>query len=200
MYYQSYEDYMRAVLGYPLMENPNTYEIDYLEDRTSHIKPYKNTKELEDCYPEIYKILNPIVCDVCDKYNNTTITKDLIESMTEEVYQKIEINSEIAIKINIDNNISDREVNANNNKINNIKMNQIRNNNNESIKRNQEIENRQRRPNNPFLRDLIRILILNRLLGGFSEGRPPRPRPPFPHGGPIPSRPQIRDYDDYFKF
>jgi len=58
-----------------------------------------------------------------------------------------------------------------------------------------------------LLRDLIRILILNRLLGGgrFPE-RPPRPpfpgpgrppvRPPFP--GPM--QPRQVDYDNYLKF
>ena len=60
-------------------------------------------------------------------------------------------------------------------------------------------EDRQRRPNNNVLRDLIRILILNRLLGGPINNMPPRPRPPRP-----PMRPQYPRnnglYEDYFKF
>ncbi len=45
-------------------------------------------------------------------------------------------------------------------------------------------ETRSPRPSNPLLRDLIRILILNQLLGGgLFHGRPPM-RPPFPGPGP----------------
>lgn len=198
MYYQNYEDYMRSVLGYP-MENQDTYRMNYLENTQNCAMPYQNTKELEDYYPEIYKIINPIVCEVCDRCN-APVTRDMLENMVEEVYQRIEINNEIAIKINIDNRSTEKEIE---NRTNNIKSNNIRNNtSSEQIRKSPDVENRQRRPNNPFLRDLIRILILNRLLGGgFFPGRPPRPRPPmrppFP-GGPRPPMP--RDYDDYLKF
>ena len=152
MYYQDYEDYMRKVLGYPI-ESQNTYRMDCYEDTQNTMMLYQNTKELEDCYPEVYKVINPIVCNICDKCNNP-ITRDIVEDMVEEVYKRVENNNEIAIKINIDNRI------------------------NEPLKRIQEIENRQRRPNNPFLRDLIKILILNRLLGSNLPLRPPYPRRP----------------------
>ncbi len=195
MYYQNYEDYMRSVLGYPT-ENQDTYRMNCFEDTQNYVMPYQNTKELEDCYPEIYKMINPIVCEVCDKYG-TSITRDMLENMVEEVYQKIEINNEILIKINIDNRSNEKIVE---NRVSDIKQNNIKNINNEQTRKSSEVENRQRRPNNPLLRDLIRILILNRLLGGFFPGRPPRPRPPvrppFP-GGP---RPQPRDYDNYLRF
>lgn len=195
MYYQNYEDYMRSVLGYPT-ENQDTYRMNCFEDTQNYVMPYQNTKELEDCYPEIYKMINPIVCEVCDKYS-TSITRDMLENMVEEVYQKIEINNEILIKINIDNRSNEKIVE---NRVSDIKQNNIKNINNEQTRKSPEVENRQRRPNNPLLRDLIRILILNRLLGGFFPGRPPRPRPPvrppFP-GGP---RPQPRDYDNYLRF
>lgn len=197
MYYQSYEDYMRSVLGYPI-ENRNTYQTNYLENTQNCITPYQNTKELEEYYPEIYKIINPIVCEVCDKCN-VPITRDIIENMIDEVYQKIEINNEIAIKINIENRNIEKEIeNRTNVQKSNINRNNVIS---EPIRKVSEVENRQRRPQNPLLRDLIRILILNRLLGGNFQGRPPyqRPpvRPPFP-GGPRP--PQNRDYEDYFKF
>lgn len=197
MYYQNYEDYMRSVLGYPI-ENQDTYRMNHLEDTQNCSTTYQNTKELEDCYPEIYKMINPIVCEVCDKCTNP-MTRDMVEDMVEEVYQRIEKNHEIAIKINIDNRSTEKEIE---NRINTVKPNATRNNlSSEQMRKSSEVENRQRRPNNPFLRDLIRILILNRLLGGFFPGRPPRPRPPmrppFP-GGPRP--PMTRDYDDYLKF
>lgn len=198
MYYQNYEDYMRSVLGYPI-EREDTYRMNYFEDTQNCIMPYQDTKELESCYPEIYRMINPIVCEVCDRHNRP-ITRDVLENMIDEVYNKIEINNEIAIKINIDNRSNEKEVE---NRTNNTKLNTIKNLNNEQSRKKLEVENRQRRPNNPLLRDLIRILILNRLLGGNFEGRPPRPRPPmrppFP-AGPRPPSVGPRGYDDYLKF
>ena len=195
MYYQNYEDYMRSVLGYPI-QNQSTYPMHYYENTQNCIMPYQNTKELEDCYPEIYKIINPMVCEVCDRYN-TTITREMLENMVEEVYQKIEINNEIAIKINIDNRNIEKEVE---NRVNNGKINTVRNLNNEQVRKTPEIENRQRRPNNTLLRDLIRILILNRLLGGNIPSRPPRPRPPVRPSFPRETRLENENYEDYFKF
>lgn len=197
MYYQNYEDYMRSVLGYP-MEGQDTYQMNYFEDTRNCIMPYQNTKELEDCYPEIYRMINPIVCEVCDRCNGP-VTKDTVENMVEEVCKRIEINNEISIKINIDNRNSEKETE---NRVNTIRANSNKSINNEQVRKTSEVENRQIKQNNPFLRDLIRILILNRLLGGgFFPGRPPRVmppmRPPFP-GGPRP--PMNRDYDDYLKF
>lgn len=197
MYYQNYEDYMRSVLGYP-MESQDTYQMNYFEDTRNCMIPYQNTKELEDCYPEIYRMINPIVCEVCDRCNGP-VTKDTVENMVEEVCKRIEINNEISIKINIDNRNSEKETE---NRVNTIRANSNKSINNEQVRKTSEVENRQIKQNNPFLRDLIRILILNRLLGGgFFLGRPPRVmppmRPPFP-GGPRP--PMNRDYDDYLKF
>ncbi len=195
MYYQNYEDYMRSVLGYPV--DP-TYDNYIIQNRDYNVS-YQNNSELESMYPEIYKKINPVVCEVCER-SNPPITKEVIENMVEEVYQKIDINNEIYLKINIDNDIAQKEVQQNRTTI--TKVNQVTNitNNNEQMTRQvNEVENRQRRPNNPFLRDLIRILILNRLLGGGFPHRPPRPRPPFPGPG-RPPRPQPRDYENYFKF
>lgn len=182
MYYQNYEDYMRSVLGYPI---ESTYDNYIIQNREYNVN-YQSNSELESMYPEIYKKINPVVCEVCER-NKTPITKEVIENMVEEVYQKIDINNEIYLKINIDNSVTQKEIQQN--RTTNAKANQVTNikNNSEQISRQvSETENRQRRQNNPLLRDLIRILILNRILGGGFPHRPPRPpfpghgRPPFP--------------------
>lgn len=200
MYYQNYEDYMRAVLGYPL-ERQNTYQMNYYEDTQKYVIPYDQTKELEDFYPEIYKMINPIVCEVCDRNSTNNISIDAVENMVEEIYKRIELNNEIEIKINIDNRCNEKEEAES--RINTIKSNCNRNINNELSRKNLEIANRQRKPNNSLLRDLIRILVLNRLLGRNLGPRPPylRPpiRPPFPREG-ILQRQESKNYDDYFKF
>ena len=209
MYYQNYEDYMRSVLGYPV---ESTYDNYIIQNREYSVN-YQNNSELESMYPEIYKKINPVVCEVCER-SKEPITKEVIENMVEEVYQKIDINNEIYLKINIDNNVTQKEIQQNrtsNTKVNNQVTN-ITNNREEQMSRQvNEVENRQRRQNNPLLRDLIRILILNQILGGGFPHRPPRQRPPFPGpggrppfpGGPgimPPPRPEPRNYEDYFKF
>lgn len=189
MYYQNYEDYMRTVLGYPVERRQEYIPIEQNYNFETRLT---NTKELESCYPEIYRIVNPIVCEVCNKYNGN-YTKENIDMMVNEVYKKVNLNNEINIKINLDNRIQEKEINRN------------------SISKKNNENDRQVRQNNPFLNDLIRILLLNQILGGggFFPGRPPRPRPPvrppmppirppFPGGGN--QRPPImrdREYDEY---
>lgn len=221
MYYQNYEDYMRSVLGYPI-DNRYTYdnymvqnERDYYNDRNS-----PTYEEMENMYPEIYRMINPLVCRECERHTGP-ITKEAVENMVDRIYSNIDINNEIMIKINVDNRsiedknaVSTREVDSRINK-DKIQQNNFRTTNNEPQKvqenlRSAEVENRQRRPENPLLRDLIRILILNRLFGNIFPERPQRP--PFPGPGRPPVRPPVRppfprpiqprqiEYDDYFKF
>ena len=186
---------MRSVLGYPVENNENTYRMEATKEQLGTTIVYR---ELEDCYPQIYKMINPIVCEVCDRHINAS-TKEEVEKIVEEVYQKVIVNNQITLMLNIDNRSIE--------KTENIRTNSNRIINNEPVRQIKEVENRQRKPNNnQFLRDLIRILILNRILGG-GQGRPPRPRPPyledgrpqFP-GGMMPRPPQPRNYEDYFKY
>lgn len=176
MYYKNYEDYMRSILGYPV-QNKDTYNMDYYTDRENSNNQCQNTRELETYYPEIYKILNPIVIETCNKYD-VQITREILENMVDEVYRKIENNNEISIKINIDSRVNNKNLenrNLNIKQLNNYGVN--RNINNNDINRNiyTESDRRPIKPSNPFLRDLIKIMILNRVLGGGILGRPPRP-------------------------
>ena len=226
MYYQNYEDYMRNILGYSVNNNYNM--IDNYSNVAYNEYLYnmpRYSSEILDLYPEIYKILNPMVCKICDS-NTKPITKELVDKMTEEIYLNIESDpyilesDAINVRVNlpkeseskknldiIDRN-SQKENRENSNptpRINNSRNNRqegrnISNSNNSKDIRtrkdgatiekqiieekrvdsnNQDNrEYRQRRQNNT-LRDLIRILILNRLLGG--NFRPPRPNPPRPN-------------------
>lgn len=209
MYYNEYEDYMRNVLGYNNRTNVNSYNENYEQNYYS-TPTYNNNyrmmqDNIEDLYPDIYKIINPMVCKICQN-NTRPITNELVEQMTMEIYNNIE-----ADEINIVNvNIETRE--SNNSKT--VTQKQTENRETKDSKSQESGENRniqesrQRMPNNPLLRDLIRILILNQLLGGgFFPGRPPvrppfpEPRPPMRPPFPRP-RPGMRDfeYDDYLNF
>ncbi len=165
---QNYEDYMRSVLGYV----PNTSNTYY--NNSQSYMPEQVTEnvieEKTEWYPEIYKIVYPMVCKACDENQNSDITEDLIENMTNIVYTNIEV-GDVEVKGNQSQTIQPE-----------LKNGDVVN---PRAKIQQQRETRGPRPNNPILRDLIRILILREF---FDRRRPPYhgrpgPRPPF-HGGP----------------
>ena len=175
MDYQSYEDYMRNVLGYSPM-NSNIYNdtYDYRNDYYFDMNPNTtvstaNSEELNMYYPEIYKIVYPMVCKICNQNQGRDITKDMIESMTEEIYTNIE---------DVGTGLSNQNTRAQAP----LKNGDVRNPNAK------EPEVRETRQSNFLLRDLIKILILREF------GRPQRPpyRPPMPprppHRPPMPPR------------
>ena len=225
MYYQNYEDYMRQVLGYP-MNDPNIYETyDYRNDSI-----YQDT--YSECYPEIYHLVYPMVCKVCET-NTQPITPELVEKMTDEVYMAIEdTQTTVNIRVNASKPEENRTSNSSTNRNNSEEIRSSKTKSeriNKSVSshtENREVkvssssmpENRENtalaetRHSNSTLRDLIKILILNQILGNRPRppfpggpGMPP-PRPPFPGGRPPMGpggRPPIiqpREYPDYLEF
>ena len=191
MYYNDYEDYMRSVLGYN-NQDQNMYNMDYyMPNRMQGMMPtyqneccnMKNEDNVEDLYPDIYKIVNPMVNRVCSR-NNKPITNDLIEQMTMEVYNSIEADDINVVNINIETGDVNAEINRKSQENRDTKISA------EKKEVRSSEEKRQRRPNNPLLRDLIRILILNRLFGINRPGNRPPMRPPFPGPG-MPGRPPM---------
>ena len=210
MYYQNYEDYMRSILGYPIQDQnlfSNTYSnYNNTEYEYTTLMP-RYSREILDLYPEIYKIVNPMVCKLCEA-NTKPITKELLEQMTEEIYLNIEsdpseyISQVVNVKVNLPNQDEKRQSktmfqsNFSSQKSNDLKREY-------GVEEKINTENRQARRNNNMLRDLIKILILNQLLGGNMRPLRPRPpRPPFPirpEINPIPPRPQPRSkQNDFF--
>lgn len=212
MYYQNYEDYMRSILGYSQKQDyMDTYERNNNYIPTNYtIQTPRYSTEIMDLYPDIYKIINPMVCKICEA-NTKTITRELIEKMTDEIYLNIESkpnleeNDVVNIRVNLPK--ENTPANSSTSKMktattkstttsNVATSKRIHDNRNEKVQNKEERNNttrsnnnretRQFRKNNT-LRDLIRILILNRLLG--TDIRPPRPRPPMPPRPPYPSRP-----------
>lgn len=229
MYYQSYEDYIRSILGYPVQNNMNNsfaYDIEHINTYNNSNVEYltstpRYSNEVLELYPEIYKIVNPMVCKICEA-NTKPITNELIEQMTDEIYLNLESDTNEEV-VNISVNLPSPQSELNGNRqtqkitqnIGNNTSKKIRDNRQDSASSNREDgnkkivsqnrENRQIRRRNNTLRDLIKILILNQLLGGGRPQRPPRPyppRPPYPPypGGPRPNpRPPIMPRDAYFE-
>lgn len=175
MYYQNYEDYMRQVLGYPI-NDPNIYETyDYRNENTylsNQIQNNLTEAEIKALYPDSYNVIYPLVCKACEA-NNEPISKSVVDKMTDDVYKLVERNETVVnIKIETQNRES-TQVSARQEMKRELTPKRT------PIK----TESRgTRQPNNSLLRDLIRILILQRLFGGgvIAPPRPMPPRPPFP--------------------
>ena len=182
MYNQDYEEYMRSVLGY----SPNYQDTTYRDNDYYGVQNqfYYNDK-LEMMYPEIYRNVYPLIMREIGM-NNKPITEELLEEMVEKIY------------IEIDGQQNNRTLESE--KVDTKSTNTISSNNIKIAKSNEIKEDRQIRPRNNTLRDLIRILLLRELLGRpVFPNRPPRPglgRPPFPGGPgmPPPPPPRPRDY------
>ena len=89
MYYQNYEDYIRNILGYPIKQNLNINREFYSDTYNYSNNIPKYSSEILNLYPEIYKIINPMVCKICEA-NSKPITEELLEQMTDEIYLNIE--------------------------------------------------------------------------------------------------------------
>ena len=204
MFEDSYNEYIRSVLGYPnqgqqqSMENMSYEynEMPYQQSYLNSMNPINaSNEELEECYPEIYKIVYPMVTKACSSNNRGVVTKDLLERLTDEIYFAVEDNDEINVNINLGNEIQNNAVQTNNRNENKTENRNIKDSreikearNDRSIK--EERQKRNSRPVNRLLRDLIKILLLRELTGRqHYHNRPPiMPPPPFP-GGPSPRPP-----------
>lgn len=168
----------------------NPYQMAY-ETR----KEYYNVEQM---YPEVYRIINPMVCTMCQN-NNQPITEELIEQMTDEIYRNVEkrVEFESIVNLKIETREADRsegcknctnnmdcenckncasnKKSENNRDCSKITNSRIKEKQTEKVGNvvNQETRSEDRLPlprRNQLLRDLIRILILNQL---FRPNRPP---------------------------
>ena len=170
MYNQNYEEYMRSVLGYnPIYSGDyrNTYEQNIYMTPTMHNQANEN-----DMYPEIYKIVYPMVKKACSNLMQE-VTEAEVNRITMEIFMAVEDEMSVETKVTVQNRVADSKST----------------NKNVTSQKEDRSENRQRQ-RNTLLQDLIRILVLRELLGRPNfPGRPgPGPRPPFP-GGPGPRPP-----------
>lgn len=106
-----YEKYMQEKLGIDkkdenLYVNYNQMNESYLNNNFDNdIDRYKNISMLENSYPKIYNEIYPFVDKVCKKYENRDINNNLIDIMSDEIYnQIIESTNNASLK----NNILDR--------------------------------------------------------------------------------------------
>lgn len=179
------EEYMRNVLGYQPINT--TYDMNYSGWEMPSMSAMNNLQiqELENCYPDIYKIVYPMVQKACSR-NTRIINNELIDSMTDEIYYAVE----------------DRKMQDDRSKAEKQTKEVVENR--QSEVRNQGL--------NDLIRILILRELLGK--PGFPGNRPPQPRPPRPPmRTPMgPQRPQPRpgigpfnrntfgDYSDLYEY
>lgn len=171
MYNETYDDYIRSILGYSSVNSyQNNYNQSYRNYSNYDNQAFNTNSEIENCYPEIYKIVYPMITNRC---NNITsdLTKEEVEKMTDEIYLALESQNEKQVS---------------------TVTNDVRSKTSSSTKLRESIsEKRETRQFNNGLRDLIKILLIRELLN--RPGRPPVfPRPPMPPSRPRPPRPPMR--------
>lgn len=187
-----YEDYMQNLLGYRINPMQNTYEkynninmpmenFYQCSSTAPNIQCGVQNIDLEKCYPEIYKIIYPMIKKVC-MTNTEPITEENIERMVNEIYNNIETGDSITLNINLGNNL----VNTTNG-------------NREVLTKKEESRATESRQNNFLMNDLIRILLIRELLGRPVGPRPFPPRP-FPPEPPMGRPPMMPRYDEYINY
>jgi len=107
-----YEEYMRSILGYQPM---NSYDIKYNNWDIQNMAAMNTVQiqELEKCYPEIYRIVYPMIQRACNQ-NTRPLTKELVDNMTDEIYFAIE-DKEMLENRNNEEASEDRQIRRNTN-------------------------------------------------------------------------------------
>ena len=99
MYQNSYEDYMKQLLGYSCDDHvceedkkkttyhPETIEVEDMSDT----EELENEEQYIELYPEIYKMVYPVVCKACMQETiQGDITEEIVMKITNEVYEAME--------------------------------------------------------------------------------------------------------------
>ena len=203
MNYQSYEDYMRSVLGNSYaneytnvptyvnpanmqtqtnmssqmnmpnqpsmsnmtnqsnMSNQRSFQSSMRENTEQNMEESEEILRIQRMYPDIYCLLMPMVNKIVEENNDREITDNLIESMTMEIYNNIEddmINSSRTTNSKTNNTM------AQSSQTGNTQRQSTQSNSTTTRNTVSNTMQNSRRIGNPTLRDLIKILIIRRLL------------------------------------
>ena len=162
----------------------NTYNNFQNQNNTTNM-------ELEKLYPELYRLLYPMIQAACMR-NTKPLTEETIDEMVRDIYSNFSADDATILNINLTNEVRSNE-----------KTNEIQKNSSSKVASKSALETRDSdkketrniRPNNFVLNDLIRILLIRELLGRPGNFPPIRPGFPPPRPGPGPGpggRPPFR--------
>lgn len=150
----------------------NTINGEYLFLNTA------NNAYLEKFYPEIYRLLNPMIKHVCMK-NVNQLSENTINEMVEEVYSNFVSDPNSVDDFNLRHEFKSGK------SLETSVTGKSKNSISSTSRRNEAIEKRQIKEENYMLRDLIKILIIRELIAIPGVNRPSLQelplRPPFIH-------------------
>ena len=189
-YQFTYEPMLRNTNCYNQVEDCDQFNYDYNYDFPyNHRQPNFNSRNLamdiENMYPEIYKIVYPMIQKACMQ-NNRPITEEVLDEMTSDIYNNIEADNIVNLNIDIVNNRNEKN-SAQQSSSQSTGTSENRSSQVNTKNATASIQNREYRQVNNPIRDLIRILLIRELIGGRPGPRPQRPFPPGPE--PFFSRP-----------
>ena len=222
-----YEDYFKSVVGgnFTSPEYYNTtYDNKNYEPILVNTLPSSNYEDVDilELYPDIYKVVMPMIDKMLIGKNTSDINDNNLRIWTLEIYDALEADDDIKNGSKVYESETTNVKPIDKNKINNVSQNtssnnSIKNNNyiqtsnisntvnssnviNKKENKTLEVVSRYGNRNNPLLRDLIRIMILNRLFGN-NNNRPPYPNFGNPNFYPMPNyRPtNANPYSQYLK-
>lgn len=138
MNYQSYDDYIRSILG---NSNMNCSNMCTNNNQTPYSNISQSSDYLERMYPDTYRIVYPMVVSACNMAT-MPVTEEALDKMTDDIYDRAATDARINVDINI--GIESRD--------------------NNNYRQFPDDFRRRPRRRNRFFRDLIRILLLRELL------------------------------------
>ncbi len=109
MYNTSYEEYMRTVLGY----TPNCIQDTYQNENYFNNNVYPVNNNLESMYPEIYRVLEPLIRKECMNVNCNQIDNETLEKMTNNVLNSVSVDLKIETNNRAENRKDDRQISQN---------------------------------------------------------------------------------------
>lgn len=170
MYNNVYQDYINTMLGRTSIETFNFDNINNQNKRNSYYRfPSNNNSQndLTKLYPEIYKLLNPMIQSACMRYTSP-LTKEALDKMVDDIYNNFTTEDSTIININLtnyptsDNNDTKDSIHTSTN--NNTTSKSMPNKSVLKSNNNNTTNNTNNTGNNNILKDLIRILIIKELI------------------------------------
>lgn len=166
MFNNVYQEYINNIFGRNIKFN--RMEISNFENNMNNNNFFQNTETL---YPDIYKLLYPMIQYACMK-NSNPLSENTINAIVDEIYlnfvadpnngEVLDDNIDYRSGKNIDATVTAKTKSS-------ISVNS---------KRFEAVEKRQQKEENYILRDLIKILVVRELLG-MPVRNEPQFRPAF---------------------
>ena len=165
MYYQNNDDYMRDFFYFNQNPNMNNMGWGYMPNNMGNINGMNNTgymqnNNLESLYPNIYRILQPVVRRVVANSNYQYLTEEVLNNMVDTVYNIVEGDRSLNT---IETSSRPENTTATENARRNSNTSSSSNSNNSNTTTNLQSRNNEMNNNNNLLKDLIKILILQEI-------------------------------------